>query len=61
MIYVLIFVMVQFQRPGSSAVVEFNNIQACQAAAAELRTQVIGYGDGVRVPVLFCAAKGEKK
>lgn len=60
MIYILIFVLSQYQKPTAGQSVEFNSLAACQAAAAELSKEIV-HNSGFEAPVLFCAAKGEKK
>lgn len=61
MIYVLIFVMTQYQRAASVGSVEFNSNSACQAAASALYRQAARVDNGLRVDVAICAEKGEKK
>jgi hypothetical protein len=61
MIYTLIFVIriIYDQTPATSVATDFNSLEACQAAAAMVRKQVAADKE-LRMPVLFCAAKGEK-
>lgn len=56
--WLLIFIFSQYQNPGSSGSVEFNSLEACQAASLEMRKQAKSYNDQVSFPVMVCAAKG---
>lgn len=60
MIYILIFVLSQYQKPSPGVAVEFNTLEACRAAASEIVRQARAADDGQRVHVLVCAAKGVK-
>lgn len=62
MIYILIFIWVNHpfdNAPLASTVAEFNGLAACQAAAKEVRRQDAAR-TGASVPLILCAAKGEK-
>lgn len=60
MIYILIFVLAQYQKPSLSNGIEFNTLEACRAAATEIQRQASTANDGLRVHVVMCAAKGVK-
>jgi hypothetical protein len=59
MVYILFFIFTFNGRPVQG-VPEFNNKEACQAAAAELQKNAKS-SPSYRDPIIFCAAKGEKK
>ena len=58
MIYILIFVWQAYlgDAPTSALSVEFKTIEACQAAAGEVRKQAAH--DHAELPLLMCAQKG---
>lgn len=59
MTYVLIFVVQMFggSAPTASGTVEFNSMEACQAAAST----IVGQVGRIKLPVLVCAPKGKKE
>ena len=61
MIYTLLAIVLWL--PGSVSITvqqEFNTVQACLVAANEIKRQAGATGD-MKVPVLTCLPKGEKK
>jgi hypothetical protein len=60
MIYILIFVWQAYSGNAetSTNAIEFNSLEACQAASVELRKQAIK--ERAAVPLLICAAKGNR-
>jgi hypothetical protein len=55
--FVLIYLAVLFDQPMSGAP-EFDTLAACKGAAKEMRKQAAADPDGVKFPILLCAAKG---
>jgi hypothetical protein len=58
MTYILVVFLSIYSKPSSLVGIEFNSLEACQAAATEIRKQ---RNSDTSIGILFCSAKGEKK
>jgi hypothetical protein len=62
-IYVLIFTLLTYKGGVQTTAVEFNNIEACQAAAKEVSKQIMAADSrpdwNMKNPIILCAAKGK--
>lgn len=59
MIYVLIFMLSQYQKPAVGSA-EFNSKEACQVAASQLYREANVSGHGASVIFASCMPKGTK-
>jgi hypothetical protein len=60
-IYILIAVIIGYHGSTSSTVAEFNNKEACQAAAVQFSKMYAERSSGYDHAVVFCAIKGEMR
>ena len=60
--YLLIYLVSQFQQPGASHHIEFDDLPACKVAAAEMVKQAKrNPRSDISFPVLVCTPKGTEE